>query len=300
MRTIRSVRELRAALGPARRAGSSIGLVPTMGALHEGHLSLIRRAREQCAQVVVSLFVNPAQFNQGADLKRYPRQELKDAGMAAEAGADLLFAPSLEEVYPPGFATAVEVFGVSAPLEGTARGPEHFRGVTTVVAKLLNMALPDVMYLGQKDAQQVVVIRRMVSDLNIPVRIEVCPTVREPDGLAMSSRNALLDPDERARALALGAALRAASELLGTGEHAAAPLLDAARRALSSFGVTPEYLALVDAETLQPLERLDRPGLLALAAHVGSTRLIDNVILHPTAMTTRDLHPGKAATRCSA
>jgi len=307
MRTIRTVAELRATLGPARRAGSSIGLVPTMGALHEGHLSLIRRAREQCELVVVSLFVNPAQFNQGADLERYPRREREDAELAAAAGADYLFAPSPEEVYPSGFQTTVEVLGVSAPLEGEARGPEHFRGVTTVVAKLLNMALPDVMYLGQKDAQQVVVIRRMVSDLNLPVRIEVCPTLREPDGLAMSSRNALLDPEQRARALALAAALRAASELAGAGEQTAAALLTAARAAMSPFGVIPEYLSLVDPETLQPLERLDRPGLLALAAYVGSTRLIDNTILHPTTLAsptpntipTHGLHPGKATTRCS-
>ncbi len=299
MRTIRTVGELRAALGPARRTGGSIGLVPTMGALHEGHLSLIRRAREQCGQVVVSLFVNPAQFNEGSDLERYPRQEQQDAGMAAEAGADLLFAPTLDEVYPSGFATSVEVFGVSAPLEGEARGPEHFRGVTTVVAKLLNMAMPDVMYLGQKDAQQVVVIRRMVRDLNMPVRIEVCPTVREPDGLAMSSRNARLDPEERARALSLSAALRAASGLAGTGEHDAEALLEEARRALGIFGVTPEYLALVDAETLQPLQHLDRPGLLALAAQVGATRLIDNVILHPIATSTLHPNPGKATPRCS-
>ncbi|MGH3429157.1 MAG: pantoate--beta-alanine ligase, partial [Mycobacteriales bacterium] len=202
MRTLRTVGELRAALAPARRAGSTIGLVPTMGALHEGHLSLIRRAREQCGVVAVSLFVNPAQFNERSDLERYPRSERRDAGLAAEAGADLLFAPSVEEVYPPGFATAVEVLGLTDRLEGAARGASHFRGVTTVVTKLLCMAMPDILYLGQKDAQQAVVVRRLIADLNLPVRVEALPTVRESDGLALSSRNALLDPRARGRARA--------------------------------------------------------------------------------------------------
>jgi pantoate--beta-alanine ligase len=300
MRTLRTVAELRAALGPARRAESPIGLVPTMGALHEGHLSLIRCAREQCDEVVVSLFVNPAQFNEAGDLERYPRQELKDAALAAEAGADLLFVPSLDEVYPAGFATAVEVFGVSEPLEGAARGAEHFRGVSTVVAKLLNMAMPDAVYLGQKDAQQVVVIRRLVADLNLQVRVEVCPTLRDPDGLAMSSRNVRLSSEERARAVALPAALRAARELAQTGERSAERLLGAAQQAMDPFEVQPEYLALVDGETLQPLELLERPGLLAVAAYVGPTRLIDNEILNPSATSHPDSPSGKATTRCSA
>ena len=203
MRTVRTVAELRSALAPHRRSERTIGLVPTMGALHEGHLSLIRHASAHCDVVVVSLFVNPAQFNERSDLERYPRQESRDADLAAEAGADVLFAPSAEEVYPPGFATAVEVLGLTERLEGAARGAEHFRGVTTVVAKLLCMAMPDVAYFGQKDAQQLVVIRRLVEDLNLPVRIEARPTVREPDGLAMSSRNRLLSAEERSRALAL-------------------------------------------------------------------------------------------------
>lgn len=298
MRTIRSVGELRAALGPARRAGSSIGLVPTMGALHEGHLSLIRRAREQCEQVVVSLFVNPAQFDQAADLERYPRQELSDAAMAAEAGADLLFAPGIEEIYPPGFATSVEVLGVSAPLEGQARGPEHFRGVTTVVAKLLNMTMPDVMYLGQKDAQQVVVIRRLVADLNLPVEVRALPTVREPDGLAMSSRNALLTPEQRERALALSRALRAAATRAEAGERSAEALLAAGSEVLEAVeGVEVEYLALVDPETFEPVERLDGRALLAVAARVGGVRLIDNETLAPAGgQRTR----GKAIETCSA
>ena len=210
MRIVGTVEQLRAALAAGRREGRVIGLVPTMGALHAGHLSLIERAREQCDLVVVSLFVNPAQFTERADLEHYPRREEHDAGLAAGAGVDVLFAPSVEEVYPAGFATSVEVLGVTDRLEGVARGAAHFRGVSTVVTKLLCMAMPDIAYFGQKDAQQLVVIRRLVADLNIPVTIEACPTVREADGLAMSSRNALLSPEERARALALPAALDAA------------------------------------------------------------------------------------------
>ena len=191
MRTLRTVSELRAALRGPRREERTIGLVPTMGALHDGHIALIRRAREDTDEVVVSLFVNPAQFTDDADLAAYPRDEVRDAAMAAEAGADLLFAPAPEEVYPPGFATRVEVRGpVVETLEGAHRGAEHFHGVTTVVTKLLNMVGPDVVYFGQKDAQQVVVVRRLVADLDLPVRIEAIPTVREPDGLALSSRNA--------------------------------------------------------------------------------------------------------------
>ncbi|HXA55415.1 MAG TPA: pantoate--beta-alanine ligase [Solirubrobacteraceae bacterium] len=297
MRTLRTVGELRAALAPARRAGSTIGLVPTMGALHEGHLSLIRRAREQCDMVVVTLFVNPAQFNERADLERYPRAERHDAGLAAEAGADLLFAPAVEEVYPPGFATAVEVLGLTDRLEGASRGCSHFRGVTTVVTKLLCMTMPHTLYLGQKDAQQVAVIRRLVADLDLPVQIEALPTVREPDGLALSSRNALLDPDGRRRALALCGALRKAAALAQSGERSAPALLDAARAVLAAAAVRPDYVALVDPETLEAVEELERPALLALAAVVGGVRLIDNVTLQPIPQVARP--SGKAAT-CSA
>jgi pantoate--beta-alanine ligase len=281
VRTLRTVGELRAALAPAREAGSTIGLVPTMGALHEGHLSLIRRAREQCDVVVVSLFVNPAQFNERSDLERYPRSERHDAGLAAEAGADLLFAPSVEEVYPPGFATAVEVLGLTDRLEGASRGASHFRGVTTVVTKLLCMTMPDTLYLGQKDAQQVIVIRRLVADLNLPLQIEALAIAREDDGLALSSRNALLDPTARARALALYAALSAAEDLAGTGERSAQELLNAAHDVLAAAGVRPDYVALVDPDTLEPFSELDRPALLAIAAQVGGVRLIDNVTLAP-------------------
>ena len=291
MRTVGTVAELRAALDHERRAGRVIGLVPTMGALHAGHLSLVERAREQCDVVVVSVFVNPAQFTERADLENYPRREEHDAGLAAEAGVDVLFAPSVDEVYPAGFATTVEVLGVTDRLEGVARGAEHFRGVCTVVTKLLCMVGPDVAYFGQKDAQQVIVIRRLVADLNLPVAIEACPTVREVDGLAMSSRNALLSPAERARALALPAALHAALELSAAGERSADALLAGAHEALAPFGVEPEYLELVDRVTLEPLTSLERDALLAIAAHIGDVRLIDNVVLSPDAVPDTDAVP---------
>ena len=211
MRTVRTVADLRAALRDARRAERTIGLVPTMGALHEGHLSLVRAARAENDVVVVSLFVNPTQFNEAADLDAYPRDEARDAEAAAAAGADLLFAPSADEVYPPGFATTVRIAGLTEHLEGEHRGVAHFEGVATVVCKLLNMAQPDVAYFGQKDAQQAAVIRRLVRDLDIPVRIAVQPTVREPDGLALSSRNVHLKGADRERALALRRALDAAA-----------------------------------------------------------------------------------------
>ncbi len=284
MRTLRSVSDLRVALAPRRRAGATIGLVPTMGALHEGHISLIRLARAQCDVVVVSLFVNPSQFDERADLERYPRGETQDAALAAEAGADLLFAPAVEEVYPAGFATTVEVLGVTDRFEGEIRGQAHFRGVSTVVAKLLSMAQPDVAYFGQKDAQQLVVIRRLVADLNLPVRIEAGPTVREVDGLALSSRNVLLDPPARPRARALPEALQAASSLSAEGERSASVLTDAASAAMAPFGVEPEYVALVDPDTFAPVQELDRPALLVLAARVGPIRLIDNVVLEPSAV----------------
>jgi pantoate--beta-alanine ligase len=299
MRTVRTVQGLRTLLAPPRRERRTVALVATMGALHEGHLSLIRHARRECDVVVVSVFVNPAQFNERADLERYPRSERRDAELARAAGADVLFVPSVEEVYPAGFATSVEVLGVSERLEGAARGGEHFRGVATVVTKLLCMTLPDVAFFGQKDAQQVVVIRRLVADLNLPVRIEALPTVREHDGLAMSSRNALLDPRERARALALPRALEAAAELAAGGERSAQALLDAARATLASSALEPEYLALVDPVTLEPIEQLAGEALLALAARIGEVRLIDNVLL---AAERREIDPrprGKAVSACS-
>jgi pantoate--beta-alanine ligase len=285
---LRTKAELRSALEPARRQGLSIGLVPTMGYLHEGHLLLIRAARAECDLVVMSLFVNPTQFGPGEDLDRYPRNEERDLRLAAEAGADLVFAPAVEEVYPDGldaFVTGVEVNGpLISVLDGdpARRGPEHFRGVTTVVAKLFNIVGPDVAYFGQKDAQQAVVIRRMVRDLDFPVRVEVLPTAREADGLAMSSRNAYLEPADRERATALSRALEAAEREARAGSLAAG--LDAASRELAAAAIEPEYLEARDAETLEPVERLaDRPVLVAVAARVGAARLIDNVLIRPTA-----------------
>jgi pantoate--beta-alanine ligase len=253
-----------------------------MGALHEGHLSLIRTAREQCDTVVVSLFVNPSQFDEAADLERYPRREVDDAQLAKLAGADILFIPSVEEVYPDGFSTAVEVFGLTDRLEGASRGASHFRGVTTVVCKLLNMVSPDIAYFGQKDAQQVAVIKRMVADLNMPVDIEVCGTVRERDGLAMSSRNSRLNPDERARAGALFEALEHAADLAYSGEHSAEKLIQAACATMTAHGVEPEYLELVDPSTFERVESLNTIALLVLAARIGETRLVDNFVLDPT------------------
>lgn len=302
MRIVRAVAELRAELAPARRSGRTIGLVPTMGALHDGHLSLIARAREQCDVVVASLFVNPTQFDERADLERYPRDERRDAALAERAGADVLFAPAVAEVYPPGFATRVEVGGVSERLEGAARGAEHFRGVATVVSKLLCMTLPDVAYFGQKDAQQLVLVRRLVRDLNLPVRVEGLPTVREPDGLAMSSRNALLSDDERARALALPAALAAARALAAAGERSADALARAARAAMRPYGVSPEYVELVEPDTFAALggSELHGDALLVLAARVGAVRLIDNAMISPLEAHTIHRPQGEAIATCSA
>jgi pantoate--beta-alanine ligase len=281
MRTVRTVAELRRLLRPERRAGRRIGLVPTMGYFHGGHLSLMRRARSDCDVVVVSLFVNPAQFGPGEDLDAYPRDEQRDAQLAEAEGVDVLFAPPVEEVYPDGFATTVAVSDLTETLEGdeAQRGAEHFQGVTTVVTKLFNMAEPDVAYFGQKDAQQALVIRKLVRDLDIPVQIEVCPTIRDPDGLALSSRNAYLSPEERERALALNRALRAAEAALAGGTRDAAAVVAAARDELDRAGVEPDYLQLRSATDLSPVERVNGSTLLAVAARVGRARLIDNAIL---------------------
>jgi pantoate--beta-alanine ligase len=274
MKTVRTVEEVRREL--SGREG--IGLVPTMGYLHEGHLSLIRRARSECEVVVVSLFVNPKQFGEGEDLDAYPRDEARDAALAEECGADVLFAPAAEEVYPDGFSTTVEVGGLTDVMCGAAR-PGHFAGVSTVVTKLLNMVGPDVTYFGQKDAQQALVIRKVVRDLDMPVRIEVCPTVREPDGLALSSRNAYLSEDERERALGLSRALRAAEAAVAAGNVEADDVLATAREQLQKAGIEPEYLELRSAKDLAPVERVNGSTLLAVAAQVGRARLIDNTIL---------------------
>ena len=279
---VRAKSELRAALAEPRRAGRTIGLVPTMGYLHEGHLSLLRTARAECDVVVMSLFVNPTQFGPGEDFERYPRDEERDAELAAEAGVDLIWAPPVEEVYPEGFSTQVEVGRLAEVLCGdpARRGPEHFRGVATVVAKLFNAVQPDVAWFGQKDAQQVAVIRHMARDLDFPVRIEALPIVREPDGLAMSSRNAYLDPADRKRAAALSRALHAVEREARAGSLGVG--LEAGRRELAAAGIEAEYLEARDADELTPVGELNgRPVLVAVAARVGAARLIDNVLLHP-------------------
>jgi pantoate--beta-alanine ligase len=277
--TIATKAEMHAHTAAARAAGRRIGLVPTMGAFHAGHHALMRAAREACDEVVVSLFVNPAQFDEASDLAAYPRSEEQDAAEAAGLGVDVLFAPSPEEVYPEGFATSVRVAGLSDVLEGAERGPGHFAGVCTVVAKLFNVVAPDVAYFGQKDAQQVAVLRRMVADLDLPVALEIVPTVREPDGLALSSRNVRLDAGERERAVALSRGLRAAEAAIGEGERDAARLRAAALSAMTPHGVEPEYLALVDPDSFQPVHTVNGRVLVAVAARVGSTRLIDNALV---------------------
>ena len=290
MRIVRSRAELREALEEPRRRSRRIGLVPTMGYFHDGHLSLMRRAREDCDIVVVSLFVNPAQFGEAEDLASYPRDEGRDAGLAAEVGVDLLWIPDTEQMYPEGFATSVEVAGdLTAVLEGDPeqRGPSHFRGVTTVVAKLFNSVQPGVAYFGRKDAQQAVVIQRMVRDLDFPVRIEVLPTVREEDGLALSSRNAYLDAEERERAVAISRALRAAERAAREGEVSTDALVAVAVNELRNAGIEPEYVEARSAEDLSPVAELNgRPVLVAVAARVGRARLIDNVVIAPPTETT--------------
>lgn len=281
MRLLRTVAEVRTALKGARRDGRSIGFVPTMGALHEGHLHLIHTARDHHDEVVVSIFVNPTQFNDAADLAAYPRVEASDAEAAANAGAGLLFAPSADEMYPPGFATTVHVGGPSERLEGASR-PGHFDGVATVVTKLLNIVGADVAYFGQKDAQQLAVVRQMVADLNIPTKIEAVETVRDADGLALSSRNARLAADDRDRALALSRALRAAQRVVTSANGASATaedVLAAARAEFAARGIEPDYVELVDPTTFIPLPAVDGDALLAVAARVGDVRLIDNLPL---------------------
>jgi pantoate--beta-alanine ligase len=280
MRILRTVPGVRTALKPARRADRTIALVPTMGALHDGHLSLVRAARARANEVVVSLFVNPAQFNDADDLAAYPRDEERDARLAEEAGADILFAPPPEIVYPPGFCTEVRVGGpLTETLEGEHRGPEHFHGVATVVTKLLNMVQPDLAFFGQKDAQQTLVIRQLVRDLDIDVEIEVEPTVREADGLALSSRNVRLHGDDRRRALALSRALQAAEQAAANGERDASVIAQLAREQMQQLQVEPEYLELVNPEDLAPVHIVRGDTLVAVAARIGEVRLIDNTTI---------------------
>jgi pantoate--beta-alanine ligase len=283
VRTVRTIADVRAHVAGARAQGRSIGLVPTMGAYHAGHEALMRAARAACDEVIVSLFVNPTQFDEAADLDAYPRTEASDAAIAEQLGVDALFAPSVAEIYPDGFATTVRVGRLGEVLEGAGRGAGHFDAVCTVVCKLFNIVAPDVAFFGQKDAQQVVVIRRMMRDLDIPVRLEIIPTVRDPDGLALSSRNARLDPGERERATALRRGLDAVRTAVEAGDPDPAA---AGRAAMLEAGVEPEYLALVDPETLAPVTRLDGRVLAVVAARVGPARLIDNDLIETRQVAT--------------
>src|SRR3954451_1827284 len=285
MKVLRDRADLREALAGPRRRGRKIGLVPTMGYFHDGHLSLMRQARADCEIVVVSLFVNPTQFGPGEDLEAYPRDEKRDIKLAATEGVDLLWIPDTEQIYPEGFATTVEVGSeLTGVLEGDPahRGPEHFRGVTTVVAKLFNSVQPDVAYFGRKDAQQALVIERMTRDLDFPVEIAVLPTVRAEDGLALSSRNAYLTTEQREQAAAISRALGAAEDAARDGEPSLDALVQAARTELRRAGIEPEYVEARVAEDLSPVAELNgRPVLVAVAARVGRARLIDNVLITP-------------------
>ncbi|MFK3677067.1 pantoate--beta-alanine ligase [Microbacterium sp. NPDC090218] len=279
MRILRTIPEVRAVVREARRTNQSVGLVLTMGAFHDGHLSLMRAARAASDLVVVSLFVNPTQFGANEDLSAYPRDEARDAALAEAEGVDILFAPAASEIYPDGFATNIHVAGLTDVLDGASRGPHHFDGVATVVTKLFGIVRPDAAYFGQKDAQQVLVVRRVVRDLDLDVRIVACPIVRETDGLAMSSRNVYLDPAARAQATALNRALDAATAVFEAGERDADRILSAAQLILDDAGISPEYLELRDVETLHTVALVDGDALLAVAAHVGAARLIDNHVL---------------------
>ncbi|HEY1897613.1 MAG TPA: pantoate--beta-alanine ligase [Terracidiphilus sp.] len=279
MEILRTVQELRERVRADRKQGSTIGLVPTMGALHAGHASLIRAARTECGLVAVSIFVNPTQFGPNEDYSRYPRTFEADCALANAEGANVVFAPLVEELYPSGAATFVEVEGLSGRLDGASR-PGHFRGVATVVSKLLIAAEADLAFFGQKDAAQVAVLRRMVADLLLPAKIVVCPIVREPDGLALSSRNVYLSATERPQALVLNRSVRQAERMVAMGERRAAMLIQEARRIFAAEpAARVDYIELVDWNTLLPVDTAAPGTLFAVAAWVGATRLIDNTVV---------------------
>jgi pantoate--beta-alanine ligase len=281
MKIYPTISETRGACGAVRQGGKRLGLVPTMGALHEGHLSLVRAAKARCDAVAVSIFVNPTQFGPTEDLARYPRRFERDCELLEKEGVDFVFAPSAEEMYSKDEVTWVTVEGLSEKLDGRSR-PGHFRGVTTVVAKLFHIIAPEAAFFGQKDAAQLGVIRRMVRDLNFAVEIVACPIVREPDGLAMSSRNAYLGGEERRHALVLQRSLQETRQRFQAGERTAARLIAAAMEVLARVPqVALDYFEIVDPETLDAVEQVSQTTLVAVAAYVGSTRLIDNVVLNP-------------------
>lgn len=271
--------ETRTAVADARRLGLSIGLVPTMGALHAGHASLMQRARTDAGFVVVSIFVNPTQFGPDEDLSRYPRPFENDVALCAAEGVDLVFHPSPELIYPPDFKTSVEVHELQDMLEGASR-PGHFRGVATVVLKLFNIIQPDFAYFGQKDAQQVRILEQMVGDFNVPVKLVICPTIREADGLALSSRNQYLSVDERKHAVVLFKALGDIRRHVEAGERNVPALIRAAQELIAKVAdARLDYLAIVDHDTLQSLQTLTGRALVAIAVYIGRTRLIDNIVL---------------------
>jgi len=291
MQIITTVRQMQQACRSLRRRGT-LGLVPTMGALHDGHLSLVRRAQQECDSIVVSIFVNPTQFAAGEDYETYPRSFNDDCAKLKAAGVDLLFAPSPEEMYSPDSTTFVEVPGIGDQLDGASR-PGHFRGVATVVAKLFNVVGPDRAYFGQKDAAQVAVLRAMIRDLNFPVQLVACPIVRERDGLAMSSRNRYLSPQNRRRALILHRALEAVCELLEAGKTRSDILQGTLSRVFAADeGVRLDYAAIIDPCTLLPVADTAQGALIAVAAWVGSTRLIDNLLTENLPIETLHLHHG--------
>jgi pantoate--beta-alanine ligase len=281
MDVLETIEQMRFACQDAKQRGRRLGFVPTMGALHEGHLSLVRAAKARCDVVAASIFVNPTQFGPTEDFSKYPRSFERDRELLEKEGVKLLFAPSVEEMYPRDAVTFVTVEGLSERLCGKSR-PGHFRGVTTVVAKLFHITQPDLAFFGQKDAAQVAIIRRMVRDLNLGVEIVVCPIVREADGLAMSSRNAYLSPAQRRSALVLSRSLAQVKKLLEQGERSTAKLGAAGRQGFAGEpSVRLDYLEVVDPNTLEPVEHINRPALVAVAAFVGGTRLIDNIVLTP-------------------
>ncbi len=273
-----TIEEVRRAVAAARREGRVVGLVPTLGALHAGHFSLIERARAECGLVVVSIFVNPTQFGPDEDFERYPRPFEKDVAGCEAHGVDAVFAPEAAEMYPEGFCTEVQVKGLGSVLEGEFR-PAHFAGVCTVVLKLLQIVQPEVAYFGEKDYQQLVILEQMVRDLNVPVRIVGCATVREQDGMALSSRNAYLSAEERARGLAIAHGLRAAEAAWKSGERRAEALCALVRQELQGAELEIDYVAAAEPETLKPVEGACGKCVLLVAARVGRTRLLDNVIL---------------------
>jgi pantoate--beta-alanine ligase len=279
MKVITTIPEMRASSSAARQPGKRLGLVPTMGALHEGHLSLVRAAKARCDSVAVSLFVNPTQFGPNEDFSKYPRTFERDCELLLKEAVDLLFAPTADEMYPAGADTYVSVAGLSEKLCGNSR-PGHFRGVTTIVAKLFHIVQPDIAFFGQKDAAQLSIIRRMVRDLNMPIEIVGCPIVREPDGLAMSSRNAYLDQQQRKSALVLHRSLLRVQGLFLAGERQAAKLIEAGKEVFAPDpSVRLDYLEIVDPETLEPSDLVAAPALVAVAGFLGRTRLIDNILL---------------------